>query len=128
MDIGITQYDRLNEIAKDHFGSLYKLAKLLEMKDHQYFYAYKGREFGDRILKDLEENLRINPEYIKYGTEPVFLDEKAVSKGPVKIDFNDLPKIEDLTINQIKMIKAWYDTNFPAMEKLLDTYNNLAKE
>ena len=73
----MNEYERLVKIADRYFKNLSILADLLG-KDKRTFYSYKGRSgVGTKILEELKEKLNINPEYIKYGREPMLLTGKG---------------------------------------------------
>lgn len=66
------QYKRLKDLAERKFGSLIKMARLLN-KNENTFYQYKNTDFGYKTLKLLEDNFSINPKYILYGEKPEFI-------------------------------------------------------
>lgn len=77
------EFERLEHIAKEYFGGFSGLAKKLN-KQRGSFYFYKNNPFGRKYLNDLEE-IGINPEYIRIGQTPMFLntfnlDQKAKEK------------------------------------------------
>lgn len=75
----VTEYDRLEQIATDYWGTLGKLAVYMG-KSHAFFYTYKGKsKFGRKILQELE-NVGINTEYIETGNGSVFANNEAGSK------------------------------------------------
>jgi hypothetical protein len=76
----ISEYDRLEQIATEYWGTLGKLAVQMG-KSHAFFYTYKGKsKFGRKILQELE-NVGINTEYIKTGNGNLF----AVNEAGVKL-------------------------------------------
>lgn len=77
-------FERLKELANDYFGGFAGLCKKID-KPRSFFYKYqKDISIGKKVLNDLEE-IGINPEYIRIGQTPMFLntynlDPKAKEK------------------------------------------------
>lgn len=86
----VTEYDRLEQIATDYWGTLGKLAVYMG-KSHAFFYTYKGKsKFGRKILQELE-NIGINTEYIETGNGSVFA-QNGFQKGSGESFFDWITK------------------------------------
>lgn len=77
------EFERLEHIATEYFDGFSGLGKKMQKKSTS-FYFYKKSQFGNKFLKDLED-IGINPEYIRRGQTPMFLntfnlDRKAKEK------------------------------------------------
>ncbi len=71
------EYNRLNNIAVKYYKNLSELSIKLG-KSKEFLYSYKNKPgIGRRILMEMKEILNINPEYIKFGREPMLLTESG---------------------------------------------------
>lgn len=66
------EFERLEDIATTYFGGFKGLAKKMNKK-RTSFYFYQNSRFGNKFLQDLED-FGINPEYIRKGQPPMFLN------------------------------------------------------
>ena len=99
---------RLEEVAKKHFRNLANVALLLGKK-HQTLYSYRNRSgLGRVMLEDLEKILQINPEYIKFGREPMLLTEKkeATYGEPNVTNIRDF-RVSEQDVEYLSQIKVY---------------------
>lgn len=106
----MTEYERLETVANKYFNSLSNLALMIE-RPRQLFYTYKERSrIGMRILKELQEKLNINPNYIRFGEEPmIFKTNGKPPESNMDVEtFIDNLNIDNLTIKQVQLIAKLY--------------------
>lgn len=68
------QYERLEKLANQYFGSLSKLSEMMG-RSRQFLHSYRSKAgFGRKVLTELKEKFKINPDYIQYGSGHPILD------------------------------------------------------
>ena len=80
------ELERLNSVAKTypHLKSLSNIAMLIG-RAKQHFYTYKNRSgIGDEIMNELEDKLKINSRYIKFGEGNMLLS--GINESNVKYE------------------------------------------
>lgn len=88
-------FERLEHIAVEYFGGFSALGKILN-KPRSVFYSYKKKgKFGRRFLDDLEK-IGINPEYIRIGQKPMFLNTSSLDKNAKEKYLNLSEKIREI--------------------------------
>jgi DNA polymerase V len=108
----MTEYDRLKEIAEKYFTNLTQVALKIG-KTKQHLHGYKNRDsLGSQLINELKEKLNINPDYIRYGKEPIFLEEEQPGMvreprfdyGSIRIEnINNVSKEDIERLSKIKM-------------------------
>jgi hypothetical protein len=108
-------YDRLEEVAMSIFGTLGAMAT--DMGKHPgTFSSYKSQKkpVGKKILFELRKLYGINPEYILYGTRPVFLKDTVNSSDSSAVFRKDIIKYKEYDV---------LDTDEETWEELLSICN-----
>lgn len=77
------QYNRLDKVAKLHFGSMSNLAKSMDLPT-QTFYTYKDKDFGELMLKRFQQ-VGINPNFIRNGELPMITEIYYETDNPLII-------------------------------------------
>lgn len=125
-------FTRLKKIAEKYFKSLSQMGVKMN-KSRQYFYGYARRpSIGDKVLAEIEEHFGINPAYLKYGLEPVFVKEPPVGGVPEEeleiaqnrretYDEIKLPSVDNLSV--MKMLKI-----YPIYKPFVDTIEGILTE
>ncbi len=113
------QFERLEKVAKLHFGSLAGIARLLDKKP-QSFYSYKKRgNFGELLLLQLK-GIGINPDYITDGKEPMLLDPQKEKPEPnvTSIEEVEMVSVPDITKMSPEQMLKWKKEALKAIEKI----------
>jgi len=102
-----TEYDRLVNVANTYYENLSQLSVRLG-RSRQFLSSYKKTgTIGRKLIGELTEKFRINPEFIQYGKEPMLLKEYNYSdmvKEP-EVGYNTETSVYDASkINGIKII------------------------
>ena len=89
------ELERLDKLAKTYpnLKSLSNIAQLIG-RAKQHFYTYKNRSgIGDEIMNELKVKLNINPKYILYGEQPIFLNQekKSLIREPIAYYQSEIP-------------------------------------
>ncbi len=118
----MTQFERLEKVAKLHFGSLAGVARLLDKKP-QSFYSYKSRDkFGELLILQLAE-IGINPKYITDGEEPMLLESnKSPKKKPepnvASVDYVEMIELPDITKMSPEQMRKWREAALKTIDKI----------
>lgn len=70
-----SEYIRLKELAEFYYKNLTFIGERIGKTDRS-FAGYKYKPFGKGILLELKEVFNINPDYIKHGIEPKFINNQ----------------------------------------------------
>ena len=103
-----TPYKRLQYIADTYFKNFSQLSKKIG-KERGFFSSYKNQKgFGSNILKELQDKLNINPKFIQYGDEPIFLDsEQSVLSGSTQLTNLRQVKLSDEDVKRLSQIRLY---------------------
>jgi hypothetical protein len=119
------EYKRLKSLAEKEFGNLSGLASKVG-KLQQYFYTYKNKNIGMGILYELKDKLGINPEYIKFGREPMLLNkEKQDSYEYEESNTGNITNISEEEIEYLASIKIYTLTAQACESKSLVSFDDL---
>lgn len=107
----IVIFNRLEAVATQYFGSLKSLAEKLHITS-QAIYQWRKKGIPFKKYEKLA-NIGINPEYIKYGNEPMILDGESepnlntamdILNGSLSDIINQF-NLRNTTINEMEIIK-----------------------
>ena len=128
-------YERLEAIAKEYYGGVPGLAKSLGLTASALYY-WKIRGMGFKQYKMLKD-IGVNPDYIKNGIEPIFINETPSDNVIIPAEVGNLsapmvgyvvpPKVQQLAVLDSIDLKDWTINEMitlkPKLESLLNTIN-----